>query len=444
VQLNLNHVNNENMGYGRLGVMLAKALRAKGVEVFDYHPCPPGARPKGTMQPQAHHNPGLAGSVCWVSTPPQMFGWWSTQVPSIFTMWESMRLPEEFRANLDNCETVLVPSQQNVELFSKYHRNVQLVLLGVDPDDWHYTPRPKVGAFFDFLIGGSGTRKGTDLAFAAFKAAFPTASPDSPIPRITFKNPRNEDFRYDGRVTVVGNKMTADDEQGLYASSHCYLQPSRGEGFGLQPLQAIAQGMPTILTDAHGHESFAHLGYGIGWTRSKSAYFMYGNSGDWWEPNLDELVDQMRWVYNNYDEACVHAKVGAEVVARDFTWERTAESFMRHVDCTLPYVEGGEWTAAKHRKYRIRCTETRRVDIAGRVLVFEAGKDHWDIADVKRVLAEAGYLDPVCLDEEDSGLLDEQIDRLVPTKAETPNVDPRIAEWFGGPNATSPRWHAGV
>lgn len=442
MQLNLNHVNSAEMGYGRLGVKLAQALRNKGVEVFDYHPCPDGARPEGTMDPQAHHNPGLAGSVCWVSTPPQMFGWWSTQVPSIFTMWESMHVPEDFRANLDNVETIMVPSLQNVELFSRYHDNVHLVLLGIDPVDWHYVERPPVGATFEFLIGGSGTRKGTDIAFSAFKAAFPKAPADGPIPRITFKNPRGEDFYFDGRTEVLAGKLSAADEIGLYAASHCYLQPSRGEGFGMQPLQALAQGMPTILTDAHGHESFAHLGHGIGWTEAKSDYFMYGNSGNWWEPNLDELVDQMRWVYSNYDEAKAKAKVAAEVIAQDFTWERTAEAFMRHVDCTLPYVEGGEWVAPSSRKYRVRCTSTRKVDIAGRVLVFEAGKDYWDLADVKRVLAEAGYLTQDCIDEDDSGLADVQLERLA---TNTTSGLEAINTPAGAPgDRDMTRWHAGV
>lgn len=423
MELNLNFVHSAQMGYGRLGTKLEAALTARGVEVYDYLPCPPGAVPFDPGIEDRHA--GVAGSACWVSTPPQAFGWWDTQVPSIFTMWEATRLPESFRENLHHFETVIVPSAQNVELFSRYHPNVQLVHLGVDPADWHYVERTVPGQFFEFLIGGSGTRKGTDIAFAAFKAAFPTATADAPIPRLTFKNPRGEDFSFDNRVRVIPAKISATDEQDLYASSHCYLQPSRGEGFGLQPLQALAQGMPTILTDAHGHEAFAHLGHGVGYTMSKSAYFIYGDAGDWWEPNLDDVVDQMRWVYDNYDAACDKARHAAAVIAQDFTWDRTAEQFMAHVDCTLPYAKG-QWFTPDRLKYRIRLKDRRVVDIAGRVMRFEPETDYWELADVKRVLAEAGCLTQDCIDEEDSGLADVQIARLAK-----------------GDNDLT-RWHAGV
>ena len=43
---------------------------------------------------------------------------------------------------------------------------------------------------------------------------------------------------------------TSDQEVDLFAEAHCYLAPSKGEGWGLCPHQAIAQGCPTVLTDA--------------------------------------------------------------------------------------------------------------------------------------------------------------------------------------------------
>lgn len=432
MELNLNYVHNENMGYGRLGVKLAEALAAKGVTVFDHLPGPERPLTATDIGIEDRHA-GLANAAVWVSTPPQANGWWSTQTPSIFTMWETKSIPEDFRAKLHHFETVLVPSEQNIELFSRYHRDVRLVLLGVDPTEWHFVERRPPGAFFDFLIGGSGERKGTDIAFEAFKAAFPKATTSGPIPRLLMKNPRNEEFAFDGRVTVIGGKLTAEDEQALYAHAHCYLQPSRGEGFGLQPLQALAQGLPTILTDAHGHEAFAHLGYGIGTTNAKAAYFLYGDGGDWWEPNLDELIDQMRWVYDNWDEAAEKAKVAAGVIARDFTWANTADQFLEHIDCTMPYVGGGEWVTPTEAKFRIRLNETRIFDIAGRRLRFEAGVDYWDLADVKRIAFEAGYLDPDCI-EDDGGLLDSQLVEAGVRSAEVPwpNGDPDLTAWHAG------------
>lgn len=430
MELNLNYVHSEAIGYGRLGVKLAEALEVEGVTVYDHQPAPEGV--VYDVKGAEGRNAGTAGCACWISVPTHATGWWDTQHTSIFTMWEAMRLPEQFRESLHHFDTVLVPSEQNVELFGRYHDNVKLVLLGIDPTEWTYVPRTQPSTHFDFLIGGSGARKGTDLAFAAFKAAFPKADTSGPIPRLIMKNPRGEDFAYDGRVTVIGGKLDPLDEQALYASAHCYLQPSRGEGFGLQPLQALAQGCPTILTDAHGHESFAHLGYGITATPADAAYFIYGDAGQWWEPNLDELVDTMRFVYNNYDLAEQDARRAARVIAKDFTWANTARQFMDAIPLDRPFVEGS-WVSPSPLKYRIRTTKQMKCDIAGRRLVFEAGTDYWDLADVKRIFAEAGILDQDCMSGEDCGLTDEQVIRLGKPKADgRSHGDPDLTLWHAG------------
>src|SRR5205807_7448785 len=100
---------------------------------------------------------------------------------------------------------------------------------------------------------------------------------DMPIPRLVMKNPKAENF-YGDRVLMVTGRMSNQAEIDLYQNAHCYLQPSRGEGFGLQPLQALACGIPTILTDAHGHKDFAHLGLGLSSKMAKADYFIYGDA----------------------------------------------------------------------------------------------------------------------------------------------------------------------
>lgn len=427
--LNLNYVHSRSLGYGRLGCELDTALRAKGVTVYDGVDSPD---PRDVAaQRVGERTYGQAETVCWVSTPSHARGWWKGQRPVLFSMFESMRLPESFRANLHNFDTVIVPSPQNVELFGRYHPNVKLATLGVDPEAWHYVPREMPGATFNFLIGGSGPRKGTDLAHKAFRRVFPAGSwGDGPIPTITFKSPRNEPY-YGDRVQVIGGKLPADEEVALYEQAHCYLQPSRGEGFGLQPLQAMAQGCPTILTDAHGHESFAHLGHGISATPAEAGYFLFGDAGDWWEPSLDELCEQMRFVYDNYEACVLKAKAAAAVVASEFTWANCADHFLTAlggIDTLRPFVGTDEWIKPDEQLFTVRVNRPWRCDIAGTCFYLEPGMTYWQTADVKRVLFEAEVLDPACITE-DSGLLPVQIDDLERYKAERswcPTCDQRL------------------
>ncbi len=48
-------------------------------------------------------------------------------------MWETRKLPEPFRESLHELDRMIIPSEQNVELFSQYHPNVKSMPLGVDP-----------------------------------------------------------------------------------------------------------------------------------------------------------------------------------------------------------------------------------------------------------------------------------------------------------------------
>jgi glycosyltransferase involved in cell wall biosynthesis len=420
MKLSLLYVHGESLGYGRLGVNLAKELTFAGHTIYDHLP-----GPDDTLM--AHLNEGrcegIAETVCWISVPTHARGWWKGQRPVIFTMWESSALPESFRENLHEFDLIVVPSQQNLELFSRYHNNVKCVPLGVDPALWHFIPREEPGLFFDYLVAGSGARKGTDLAFRAFRALWGKDGSwgDGPVPRLVMKNPRGEEF-YGDRVEMISGRLGAQQEVDLYARAHCYLQPSRGEGFGLQPLQAIAQGCPTILTAAHGHEAFAHLGLGISAAPAPSAYFIYGDAGDWWEPSFDELCDRMRWVYDHYHEACADAQKAAWDVTRRFTWAHTARSFLEALgpgydgDYTGPL----EWFNPEVKRFPVIVRKDWHAEIAGTAYQFKRGQTFWEVADVKRILFEADLLDPACLTpvgpngetEWDTGLTAAQVEKI--------------------------------
>jgi glycosyltransferase involved in cell wall biosynthesis len=414
--LTLYHVRSENIGYGRLGVNLRKALDDLGVDCFDDMPVPGGLH--WPHEDQDVRRPGLTNVVAWVSTPTHARGWWKGQYPVIFSMWEATRLPESLRQILDNFALVVVPSNQNAELFGRYHPNVVMVPLGIDPEVWHYEPRVPHRDDFRFMIAGSGPRKGVDLVYKAFRTLWPTEGSwgSGPVPTLVMKNPRREN--YGGpRIEIVGGKIPAEQEVDLYGTAHCYLQPSRGEGFGLQPLQALAQGIPTILTAAHGHDSFAHLGLGISASLVKSAYFIYGEAGDWWEPEFDELCDQMRWVYENYDVALAQAAAASQVVASEFTWAQTAQGFVDAIGperLEVAFPRTTEWVAPEQRQYLVIVNKDMICDIGGVRYHFERGKEYHEVADVKRVLFEAERLDPACLDPngDDLGLVPQQLAQL--------------------------------
>ena len=431
-QLNMLFVPTRQMGYGRLGMALADEFRKQNITIYDHL--------MGTDEAMDAFNDGAvitplngpgrtsgrSNVALWISVPSHATGWWKGQTSVMFTMWEATKLPDSFREALHNFDLLIVPSMQNYELFTRYHHNVAYVPLGFDPDIWRFRARRSPDRFFYYLIGGSGSRKGTDLAVKAFTRLWGKEGSwgSGPEPRLWMKNPKGENwFRADGRIEMISGRISGDEEADLYGAAHCYLQPSRGEGFGLQPLQAIAQGCPTVLTDAHGHGSFAHLGWPVGYTMEKASYFIFGDAGDWWLPNIDDLCDQMRWVYDHYDDAAAQAAESSKIAHRDFTWRKCADGVLDAIgrDNLRPYEGPEEWFQPELKLYPIVTRENFSADIGARQHTFEAGKEYWTFADVKRVLFEAGKLNPCCLDEFDpknNGLTPDQVERIGGYRAE--------------------------
>jgi hypothetical protein len=319
-------------------------------------------------------------------------------------MWESSLLPEPFRESLDCFDTIVVPSEQNLELFSRYHKNVKFAPLGIDPTQWSLTERPTLDEpYFTFFISGGGYRKGSDLVIKAFKKVFDGRVPDGPAPRLFVHSAKSSDFPHDERIHLITGKLTDEEEVALYSMVHCYVQPSRGEGFGMRPLQAIAQGCPTIATNAHGHAAYGDLiTYPLGWTLEETPpqSFHHGPAGSWWEPDFDELCQAMEDVYLNYTTAVDTARANSKIATTVFTWDAAATRYLDAIgreNFDLPDVEPVTWVEPVTRRYLVRVNNPRFFEVGGVQYLLEPGKDYWEPADVKRVLFDGGNLDPSCL-----------------------------------------------
>jgi glycosyltransferase involved in cell wall biosynthesis len=103
---------------------------------------------------------------------------------------------------------------------------------------------------------------------------------------------------------------------------HCLVYPSHGEGFGLIPLQAIATGMPTILTDWSALDEFSEYGIKLDYKIGPTGPGFYYGLGEWAEPSFDDLCIKMESVYNMYGGYAEDAYNNALSVRSDerFDW----------------------------------------------------------------------------------------------------------------------------
>jgi glycosyltransferase involved in cell wall biosynthesis len=369
IPLDYRWYSNPATGYGRMGDQMADALRRVGVE-FTH---------EADVRVIATNITGIDG-------------FWSHQKRVVWTMWEADTLPEAYDGVFDDIDLVLVPCDANVEAFSRVHKHVEKLRLGLDRR-WMLEPRPDEGPF-TFLAGGRGwERKGLDATVEAF---CDVADDDCQLLlRVEGKVP-NHPLLADPRVKLIGK---TDTPQELMRKAHVFVSAARGEGFGLMPLEAMAQGCPTILTAAHGHMEFAKYGHPIGCTKTRAGFVGLGDPGMWWEPNRDELRDAIRTHIDHYDSYRQVAVNAAPKIQTEFQWDphrlldlvgesniHTGTTGMVWEDHRSPHVH------EIRVKHRVRC------EIGGTQIVMEPGETYLHRWDVKRVLHDADALVPECWD----------------------------------------------
>lgn len=108
----------------------------------------------------------------------------------------------------------------------------------------------------------------------------------------------------------------------IYSDVHCTVHPSKGEGFGMIPLQSIACETPVIAPAVTGmadylNESNAMCLRTSGRVRGQSA----GNqAGSYYSIDEDHLVDLLRRAYHSWEEEYDKVRTAAQVVRERYSW----------------------------------------------------------------------------------------------------------------------------
>jgi glycosyltransferase involved in cell wall biosynthesis len=257
----------------------------------------------------------------YMGVPLMRQSWWKGQHRVIFTMWETDTLPRAWVRYLTKYDQILVPCQHNLELFSQHHPNVSVVPLGVDTTFWT-PPRKKPNSKFQFRAGGSlWRRKGLDVVVKAFKEL---QLPDAELRIKAAPHAHDVPDKTQSDTVFLDRKwMSLEDQREWFNQADCFIAASRGEGFGLMPLQAIALGVPTIVSLSTGQKEFAHLATSTVSCGKSPADF----AGQWDEPNIEELKEAMLWHYNNHVEAQKKATASALKVD-EFTWAKASQKLV--------------------------------------------------------------------------------------------------------------------
>ncbi|MCW8306056.1 FkbM family methyltransferase [Acidiphilium sp. PA] len=242
-----------------------------------------------------------------------------------FFFWEESVIPLAMVDQLNRSfRAVLAPSQFVAQALVNSGVAIPVRVVGYAPPLDHFaalaaarTVSPVVAGVFTILhVSSTFPRKGVDLLLAAFAEAFPTAAAGTPAqplrPRLvikTFPNPHNDTAGQIARlqanhpdlpeIVLIDRDIPAADLLDLYRTADVMVLPTRGEGFNLPAAEAMAAGLPLIVTGGGGHADFTTEDDAIllPARREPSASHLAAAQSLWLAPDPQALVRALREVF---------------------------------------------------------------------------------------------------------------------------------------------------
>ncbi len=323
-----------NEGYGSVGRQLLLALDRQGVEInmAPTNDQPPRGLERFFDRRECGNRLGFYYHY-WVQ-------------PSVmpceriinYSMWESTRVPAEHVDEINRSVALqYVPCRQNLESFRENGVVVPIKILhhGVDSVRFPYLKRSRREYFTFGTFGDFSARKGIDVLIRAFRNEF---APGEPVRLVMKGLCLPQEYAVDDpRITFTSGFLTQVELLELLRAMDVFVLPSRGEGFGLCGLEAMATGLPLIATAWGGPSEYLDPEYcyplqyqliDAGGVESNHVRY----HGRWAEPDYEHLRHLMRWLFEHPDVAAERGKVAADRVRERWDWDRVARQICRDCD----------------------------------------------------------------------------------------------------------------
>jgi glycosyltransferase involved in cell wall biosynthesis len=136
-------------------------------------------------------------------------------------------------------------------------------------------------------------------------------------------------------IVLDVRKLPLHEIVNLYSAAHCFVFPTRGEGWGITLTDALTSGLPSIWTSCTAMLDYAdaEIGYPLTSLKIESVGTFMGPSalgrpmmGSVADEN--EIIARMEEVYANYLAALERGRKASERMTQHWTWANAAEKFI--------------------------------------------------------------------------------------------------------------------
>jgi len=266
-----------------------------------------------------------------------------------YTMLETTGVPKEWVAGCNQIDELWVPTEFNKWTFQRsgVTTPIRVMPLGLVDTDY-FNPEIdslKIEGVFTFLsVFEWGERKSPETLIRAFNRAFRKSEPVVLLCKYSNRDPgvdpqaiiRSLNLDPDGGRIIYSENESVPYYQiaQLYRSADCFVLPTRGEGWGMPILEAMACGTPVVTSYWSAQQSFIDdsnaypLQVSLIDAEAKCPYY---TGFKWAMPDEEHLVRLFRHIFDNPQEAREKGLRAAQDVAERWSLTHSAERMNRRI-----------------------------------------------------------------------------------------------------------------
>jgi glycosyltransferase involved in cell wall biosynthesis len=148
-------------------------------------------------------------------------------------------------------------------------------------------------------------------------------------------------------MAVDLRRLTTNELADLYRSSHVFLFPSRGEGWGLTLSDALASGLPSIWT--HNTAPVDYTGPEFGYPLTRLTFRDFGTVRGpnglglpcfCSEPDEREIIEKLEEIISDYPTAVAKGRKASEHMHMNYSWAKAGERLAEILEGVLAHSLG--------------------------------------------------------------------------------------------------------
>ena len=252
------------------------------------------------------------------------------------SVFESTRLPKQWIAPANEADAIITTDIWCANVFKKSGVSVPLYIIPEGTDEFEIYNPEKPFTFLHYSFTSENDRKGSKILLRCFLELFANKSDVRLIMKGNTHETDTSFWKSYPNVEYIYANYDREKMLGLMSKAHCFVFPSKAEGFGLPPLEAMAHAIPTIVSNNTAMTSFADLAIPLKMrAKIKSQYEIWENTGYWYIPDEVHLKKLMWDVYQNYADYKKEAVARHPLVKKYYSFDKIAEKIVKTLEVII-------------------------------------------------------------------------------------------------------------